>query len=71
MTASAIGILILALLGFWFLGGLLLRVGGVLLVLVGAIGLAVTGNPSAVIPLTAGACLWLAGRLHRTVRRRQ
>jgi hypothetical protein len=70
VTASAIGILILALLGFWFLGGLLLRVGGVLLVLVGAMGLAVTGDASAVIPLTAGTCLWLAGRFHRAVRRR-
>ena len=64
MTASAIGILILALLGFWFLGGLLLPAGGVLLVLLGAMGLAVTGNASGVIPLAVGACLWFAGRLH-------
>lgn len=70
MTASAIGILILALLGFWFLGGLLLRVGGVLLVLVGAMDLAVTGDAGAVIPLTVGAGLWFAGRIHRAVRHR-
>jgi hypothetical protein len=70
VTASAIGILILALLGFWFLGGLLLRVGGVLLVLLGAMGLAVTGNASGVIPLAVGACLWFAGRLHYAARHR-
>jgi hypothetical protein len=70
VIASAIGILILALLGFWFLGGILLRVGGVLLVLVGAMGLAVTGNANAVIPLAVGAGLWFAGRLHYAARHR-
>ena len=70
MTASAIGIFILALLGFWFFGGLVLRVGGAFLVFMGAADLAITGNASAAILLTAGACLWLAGRLHRAVRRR-
>jgi hypothetical protein len=70
VTASAIGIFILALLGFWFLGGLVLRVGSAFLVFMGAADLAITGNASAATLLLAGACLWFAGRLHRAVRRR-
>ncbi len=70
MTASAIGIVILALLGFCLLGGLVLRVGGSLLVLVRAAGLAATGDGSAAIPLALGASLWFAGKLHYAVRHR-
>ena len=70
MTASAIGIAIVALLGFWLLGGVLLRIGGTLLVLAGGLALALTGNPSAVILLAAGSGMWLAGRLHHAVRHR-
>jgi hypothetical protein len=45
MIFSALGITILAAFGFWSVGGFLLRIGGALLVLAGAVGLATAGDP--------------------------
>jgi hypothetical protein len=67
---SAVGIAILALLGFSLFGGLVMRVGGFLLILTGAGALATGGNAGAVVPILAGAALWSCGRLHRAARRR-
>lgn len=69
-AATIIGIAIVALVGFWLLGGVLMRIGGMLLVLAGGAVLAVTGNGGAVLLLLAGAALWLAGRAHHAVRHR-
>lgn len=67
MSTSALGIAIVALVGFWLLGGVLMRLGGTLLVIAGGAALAV-GNRSAVVLLLAGVALWLGGRLHRSLR---
>jgi hypothetical protein len=69
-AASVIGIAIVALVGFWLLGGVLMRIGGTLLILFGGAALAITGSGSAVLFLLAGSALWLAGRAHRAVRHR-
>lgn len=69
-AASTIGIAIVALVGFWLLGGVLMRIGGTILVLAGGAALAITGNGEAVFLLLAGATLWLAGRAHHAVRHR-
>jgi hypothetical protein len=69
-TASAVGIAILALVGFRLFGGVLMRVGGLLLVLMGAGALAIGGGAGAVAPILAGAGLWACGWLHRAAHRR-
>ncbi|MBS1676680.1 MAG: hypothetical protein JST08_04755 [Actinobacteria bacterium] len=57
---------ILALVGPWLLGGVVMRVGGFLLFLTGAGSSAI----GAVVPLLAGAGPWACGRLHRAAHRR-
>lgn len=68
MILSALGTAILAVLGFWLLGGFLARAGGALLVLVGAVGLAATGDANGALVLLAGAALWWFGHLHHALR---
>jgi hypothetical protein len=70
MSASTLGILIVAVSAFWLLGGVLLRFAGLLMVLAGGLLLAATGNRDAIWLLLAGACVWLAGRLHHRLRHR-
>jgi hypothetical protein len=70
MTPSTIGIAIVALLGFWLLGGMLLRLGGTLLVAAGGLALALADKGIAIPLLLAGSALWLAGRFHHAVRHR-
>ena len=53
---------VLAALGFWLLGGVLLRVGGILLVAVGLLSTATTGSPSAALLTLLGAVAWLGGQ---------
>lgn len=65
---SALGIAILAVLGAWLLGGLVLRVGGALLLFGGAVGLAAAGNANGLLVVALGAALWLAGHLHYALR---
>ena len=53
---------VLVALGVWLLGGIVLRVGGVLMVAVGLLSTTVTGSPSAA-PLTLlGMVAWLCGQ---------
>jgi hypothetical protein len=65
---TALGIAALALLFAWLFGGFLLRLGGLLLVFVGAIGLAVSGNANGIPVATIGAVLWLLGHGHYALR---
>jgi len=53
---------VLVALGFWLLGGIVLRVGGVLLVAVGLLSTAATGSPSAALATVLGGLAWLAGQ---------
>lgn len=52
------------LLALWVLGGLLLRVGGLLLALAGGLGVVVQHDASGVFLLAIGALFWLAGHWH-------
>jgi hypothetical protein len=69
-TPTLIGIGLVALVGFWLFGGIVMRTGGALLVLAGGGALALSGGRVAVFLLVAGATLWGLGRTHRAVRRR-
>jgi hypothetical protein len=53
---------VLVALGFWLLGGVLLRVGGVLLVSGGLLSTAATGSPSAALLTVLGGVAWLGGQ---------
>lgn len=68
MIPAALGLTLLALIGFWLFGGLLLRMGGAILALVGVAGLALTGDPEALFCVAIGAAFWLAGHWHYTLR---
>lgn len=65
---AVLGVALLALIGFWLLGGLLLRIGGAILALVGAAALALTGDPEALLAVAIGVALWLAGHWHHGLR---
>ncbi len=52
---------VLVALGIWLLGGVVLRVGGVLMVAVGLLSTAATGSPSAALATVLGSLAWLAG----------
>jgi hypothetical protein len=63
MTLVAAGTLALGLLFAWFLGGVLLRLGGLVLALAALAVLALTGDANAI-----GAALWLVGHWHYALR---
>lgn len=68
MIPAALGLALLALIGFWLFGGLLLRTCGAILALVGVAALALTGDPQALLCVGIGAALWLAGHWHYALR---
>ena len=68
MILSTIGTGLLAAIGFWIFGGIALRLGGALLVIAGAAGLAVTGDANGLLPVAFGAAAWWAGHLHYALR---
>jgi hypothetical protein len=68
MTLEALGIFVTSLLAAWVVGGVLLRVGGLVLVLVGLSGLALFGQVGGVLTAALGALLWLAGHWHYALR---
>lgn len=68
MILSVIGAALLAALGFWIFGGFALRLGGALLVLLGAAGLAMTGDASGLLLAMLGALLWWVGHFHYALR---
>jgi len=52
----------LLVLGFWLLGGMVLRVGGVLLVVGGLLSTAATGSLAAALLTLLGGLAWLGGQ---------
>jgi hypothetical protein len=69
MNALNFGAAILGgLLVLWLLGGVLLRIGGLLLVLAGSVGVGLQRNASGALVLAIGALLWLAGHWHYALR---
>jgi len=68
-VTAAIGVAILTVAGIWIFGGLLDRWAGVLLVLVGSVGLATTGDANGFLLVAIGSALWLVGHLLYRVRR--
>lgn len=53
---------VLIALGLWLLGGVVLRLSGVLLVAAGLLSTAMTGSPSMALLTMLGALAWLAGQ---------
>jgi hypothetical protein len=69
MNVVTFGITILGgLLAIWLLGGVFLRIGALLLVLAGGLGLALQRDPNGILVLAIGALLWLAGHWHYALR---
>jgi len=67
---ATLGILILGALGLWFLGGFLLRLGGLLIFVAGAVGV-VGGNAGGIHVAGLGALGWLAGHWHHALRHQE
>jgi hypothetical protein len=61
---SLLATCVLAALGVWLLGGIVLRAGGVLLVAVGLLSTAAAGSPSTALLTLLGAVAWLCGQWH-------
>lgn len=61
MILVDLAILALVLLFVWILGGLLLRIGGVVLALGGTGMVALSGNANGLLVFAIGGVLWLAG----------
>ena len=69
MNVLTFGIAILGgLLVLWLLGGVFLRIGGLLLVLAGGFGVGLQRDPNGILVLAIGALLWLAGHWHYALR---
>ncbi|HZE06906.1 MAG TPA: hypothetical protein VE127_16880, partial [Solirubrobacteraceae bacterium] len=66
LAVAALG----GLLVLWLIGGLLLRTGGLLLVLAGGLGAGLEHNASGLLVLAIGSVLWLAGHWHHGLRYR-
>lgn len=70
MSTALVGSLILGALALWFLGGFLLRLGGLLIFVAGAVGVA-GGNADGVLVAGLGALGWLAGHWHYALRHQE
>jgi hypothetical protein len=68
-VTAAIGVAILAVAAIWIFGSPLARWAGVLLFVVGAVGLATTGDGNGFLLVAFGGALWLAGHLLYRARR--
>lgn len=62
--------LLVSLLVFWLLGGLVARVGGLLLVLVGTASLALAPRLETSLLIGVGVAIWLFGHWHYALRHR-
>lgn len=70
MIAATVGSLILGALALWFLGGVLLRLGGLLIFLAGIVGVT-SGNATGILVAALGALGWLAGHWHYALRHQE
>jgi hypothetical protein len=68
MTLAAVGTVALGLLFAWFFGGVLFRLGGLVLALAALAVLALTGEANAIVVFVIGAAFWLAGHWHYALR---
>lgn len=64
MIVGTLGGAILVLAGLWLFGGLVLRVGGLVLVFAGACSLAVGGEVNGILVAGIGGFVWLVGNWH-------
>lgn len=68
MIFTIFGIAILAIVGFWLFGGVVLRVAGIVFVFVGLVSLVTLANPAALLMVVIGLVMWLAGHWHFALR---
>jgi hypothetical protein len=68
MTLATAGAVAFGLLLAWFLGGVLLRLGGLVLALSALAVLALTGDANAIVVFAIGSALWLVGHWHYALR---
>jgi hypothetical protein len=68
MLATIIGISIIIAVGFWMAGGVVLRVGGLMWAVFGALILAIDHSLVGIVVFGLGFVLWLAGHWHYAVR---
>lgn len=69
MLITALGIAIVALVGCWIVGGVLLRLGGLIVMALGVAALLTANNLlGGIIALAAGFLLWLGGHWHYALR---
>ncbi|MBS1845669.1 MAG: hypothetical protein JST53_14730 [Actinobacteria bacterium] len=68
MSLPTLGSILLVLILAWTLGGALLRLGGLILILVGALCLALGGGPVGLLLIGLGAVLWALGQAHHALR---
>ena len=68
MVAFALGVTVIAIVGSWIAGGILLRTAGLTVALLGALELAINHNRAGIALLAAGAAVWLAGHWHYALR---
>lgn len=72
MNLVTLGMVILGgLVAVWLLGGILSRVSGLLLVLAGALGVALEHNANGILVFVIGGLLWLAGHWHYALRQQE
>lgn len=68
MIFTVFGIAILAVVGFWLFGGVVLRVAGIVFVFVGLVSLVTLADPAALLMVVIGLVMWLAGHWHFALR---
>jgi hypothetical protein len=72
MSFVTFGVALLGgLLVIWWVGGLAMRICGLLLILAGGVGLVPQQDPNAFFPLTMGLLLWLTGHWHYALRHQE
>jgi hypothetical protein len=68
MLIAAIGLAIIACVGFWIVGGVLLRAAGLIIAVLAALNLAIVGDPLVIPLFVVGFALWLVGHWHYALR---
>jgi hypothetical protein len=68
MIFTIFGIATFAIAGFWFFGGVVLRVAGAVFMFAGLVSLIMLANPVALVMVVIGLAMWLAGHWHFALR---